>query len=77
MIHAAPSAPPAFAWDEWYAAGGRTIRIEEAADYMRKIREAQERRFTDPVAPGHQARGTRPIAGLLVPPSSTQSVTAT
>jgi epoxyqueuosine reductase QueG len=51
VIHAAPSAPPAFAWDEWYAAvGGRTIRIEEAAEYLRKIREDQEPRFTGPVA---------------------------
>ena len=55
MIHAAPSAPPAFAWDDWYAAvGGRTIRIEEAAEYMRKIREDQEPRFTGPVAPTKQ-----------------------
>lgn len=38
MLHAAPSAPPAFTWEEWYtAAGGRTIRIEEAAEHMRKI----------------------------------------
>src|SRR6187401_612449 len=43
--------PPAFAWEEWYAAvGGRTIRIDAVDDYLRLIREEQERRFTGPVA---------------------------
>ncbi len=52
MLAAAPSSPPAFAWDEWYAAaGGRSIRIEEAAEYLRRIREEHEPRFTGPVAP--------------------------
>jgi epoxyqueuosine reductase QueG len=50
-IEADRSSPPAFAWDSWYAAvGGRSIRIEEAAEYMRKIREEQEPRFSGPVA---------------------------
>ena len=42
---------PAFAWDEWYAAaGGRSIRIDAVDEYLRKIREEQEPRFTGPVA---------------------------
>jgi epoxyqueuosine reductase len=52
MIEAGSTSPPAFAWDDWYTAvGGRTIRIDEAGEYMRKIREDQEPRFTGPVAP--------------------------
>jgi epoxyqueuosine reductase len=48
-----PSAasPPAFAWDEWYAAaGGRTIRIDEVDEYLRRIRQEQEPRFHGAVA---------------------------
>ncbi len=52
MLAAASASPPAFAWDDWYAAaGGRSIRIEEAAAYLTRIREEQEPRFTGPVAP--------------------------
>jgi epoxyqueuosine reductase len=48
-----PSAdsPPVFAWDEWYAAvGGRTIRIDEVDEYLRRIREDQQPRFQGEVA---------------------------
>ena len=51
-LEASPTSPPAFAWDDWYQqVGGRTIRIEEAAEYMRRIREDQEPRFSGEVAP--------------------------
>lgn len=44
--------PPAFAWEQWYAAvGGRSIRIDEVAEYLRCIYEDQQPRFTGPVAP--------------------------
>jgi hypothetical protein len=47
----AATRPPAFAWDEWYAAvGGRSIRIEEVDEYLRRIRQDQEPRFDGPVA---------------------------
>lgn len=47
-----PSAPPPFAWEDWYAAaGGRTIRIEEASEYLRKIYDDQYSRFDGEVAP--------------------------
>jgi epoxyqueuosine reductase QueG len=43
--------PPAFAWEDWYAAvGGRSIRIDAVEDYLRQIRHDQEPRFTGPVA---------------------------
>ena len=43
---------PAFAWEEWYTAvGGRTIRIEEVADYLRQIYDDQYTRFVGEVAP--------------------------
>jgi len=48
---AVPAAPPAFAWDEWYAAvGGRTIRIDEVTEILRRIHDEQYPRFDGPVA---------------------------
>lgn len=45
------SAPPAFAWDAWYAlVGGRTIRIDEVDAILKQIREDQNPRFEGPVA---------------------------
>ena len=30
--------PPAFAWDDWYAmVGGRSIRIPEVDDFLRRM----------------------------------------
>ena len=47
--------PPPFAWDDWYAAvGGRSIRIEEADDILRRIYNDQEPRFSGPVSPEQQ-----------------------
>jgi epoxyqueuosine reductase len=52
---AAPSSPPAFKWDDWYAAaGGRTIRIEEVTEILRKIHDEQYPRFEGPVAPARR-----------------------
>jgi epoxyqueuosine reductase len=46
------SSPPAFSWDEWYAAvGGRTIRIEEVDAYLQQIHQDQYQRFEGEVAP--------------------------
>jgi ferredoxin len=43
---------PAFAWEAWYAAvGGRSIRIDEVTEYLRKIHEDQSKRFDGDVAP--------------------------
>jgi hypothetical protein len=54
MDSSAPSTvapPPAFAWEAWYAAvGGRTIKIEQVDEYLRRIREEQDPRFDGPVA---------------------------
>ncbi len=50
-IKAAPTSPPAFAWDAWYASvGGRTIDIPEGDDLLRRIYEEQYPRFDGPVA---------------------------
>jgi epoxyqueuosine reductase QueG len=47
--------PPAFAWDNWYAlVGGRSIRIEEVDDYLRRIYDDQCRRFEGEVAPARR-----------------------
>ncbi len=55
QIAAAPSSPPAFKWDDWYAAvGGRTIRIEEVTEILRKIHDEQYPRFEGPVAPARR-----------------------
>ena len=51
-MNAAPLAPPAFAWEQWYAAvGGRSINIEEVTAYLRQIYDDQSRRFDGEVAP--------------------------
>ena len=48
---AAPTSPPAFAWDEWYASvGGRSIRIEEVSAYLSQIYDHQYPRFEGEVA---------------------------
>jgi epoxyqueuosine reductase QueG len=47
----APS-PPAFAWEEWYAAaGGRSIAIDKVSDYLKRIYDDQYPRFDGEVAP--------------------------
>jgi epoxyqueuosine reductase len=44
--------PPPFAWEDWYSlVGGRSIRIEEADDYLRRIYDDQYKRFDGDVAP--------------------------
>jgi ferredoxin len=44
--------PPAFAWDAWYAAvGGRSIRVEEVDQYLRRIYDDQHPRFHGELAP--------------------------
>ena len=48
--------PPPFAWEDWYAAvGGRSIRIEEADDILRRIYTDQQPRFKGPVAEARRA----------------------
>jgi epoxyqueuosine reductase len=50
-IDADATSPPAFAWDAWYAlVGGRSIQIDHVSDYLRRIYEDQQPRFTGPVA---------------------------
>ena len=45
------SPPPAFAWDEWYAAvGGRSINIPAADELLRRIYDDQYPRFSGDVA---------------------------
>lgn len=52
----ANTSPPAFVWDEWYAGvGGRTIKIPEVEEYLRRIREEQYPRFDGPVAAAQRA----------------------
>lgn len=47
----ARTSPPAFAWDDWYAAaGGRTIKIDEVTEILRRIHDEQYPRFEGPVA---------------------------
>ena len=42
---------PAFAWEDWYAqAGGRSIRIDQVDEYLRKIYSEQYPRFHGDVA---------------------------
>ncbi len=44
--------PPAFQWEEWYAAiGGRRIQIAEVDEILRQIREEQYPRFTGTINP--------------------------
>ena len=50
-IHGDAASPPAFAWERWYAAvGGRTIRIDEVTEILRRIHEDQYPSFDGPVA---------------------------
>jgi ferredoxin len=49
---ASPDSPPAFQWEEWYAAvGGRSIRPTQVNAYLTQIRDEQCLRFEGPVAP--------------------------
>ena len=45
------NSPPAFSWEEWYAAvGGRSIRIEDVREYLDRIYNDQYPRFGGEVA---------------------------
>jgi len=45
------AAPPAFAWDDWYAqVGGRSIRIDDVDRLLRQIYDEQYPRCSGPVA---------------------------
>ena len=45
------NSPPPFSWEEWYAAvGGRSIRIEDAREYLDRIYTDQYPRFGGEVA---------------------------
>ena len=49
---ASSDSPPAFQWEEWYAAvGGRSIRPAQVNAYLTQIRDEQCARFEGPVAP--------------------------
>jgi len=51
-----PARPPAFAWEDWYeAVGGRSIKIEQVDDYLRRIHDDQYARFDGPVATARHA----------------------
>jgi epoxyqueuosine reductase len=67
VLRASPASPPAFAWDDWYAAaGGRTIRIDEVSSYLQKIYEDQYPRFDGPIAPGrHEFSSAAEASGAL------------
>jgi epoxyqueuosine reductase QueG len=46
------NSPPAFAWDNWYAGvGGRSIRVDEVDDYLKRIYTDQYARFSGEVSP--------------------------
>jgi epoxyqueuosine reductase QueG len=46
------SSPPAFAWDDWYAeVGGRSIRVDEVDDFLKRIYTDQYARFEGDVSP--------------------------
>ena len=50
------TSPPAFAWDDWYAAvGGRSIRIPEVNDLLQEIYDHQYPRFDGEVAADRRA----------------------
>lgn len=49
-------APPAFAWDEWYArVGGRSMQIDKVAEYLQQIHTEQQPRFTGAINPQHRS----------------------
>src|SRR5687767_479464 len=53
------SSPPAFAWDDWYAAvGGRSIRIPEVTDLLQEIFNHQYPRFAGEIAAERRAFGS-------------------
>lgn len=50
-MKASKNAPPAFKWEEWYAAaGGRQIRYEDTEAILQEIKAEQYPRFDGPVA---------------------------
>jgi Pyruvate/2-oxoacid:ferredoxin oxidoreductase delta subunit len=50
-VGAPVASPPAFSWDDWYATvGGRSIRIPEVDDILRRIYDDQYARFHGEVA---------------------------
>jgi len=55
----AAASPPAFAWEEWYAAaGGRSLAIDKVSDYLRQIYDGQYPRFDGDVAPNQRRFAT-------------------
>jgi epoxyqueuosine reductase len=61
------SHPPAFAWDQWYAAvGGRSIRIDEIDALLRRIHDDQYPRFTGEVSPEQRRFATPDDAATFV-----------
>ncbi len=66
-ILASDDSPPAFSWDEWYlGAGGRTIDIPAADDYMRRIKTEQYPRFEGEVSNEKQVFTTPIDASKLI-----------
>lgn len=61
---ASPDSPPAFQWEEWYAAvGGRSIRPAQVNVYLTQIRDEQCLRFEGPVAPERHLFASPPGGG--------------
>lgn len=49
-MQSSKNSPPAFQWDQWYAAiGGRQIKIKKVDDVLAEIKEFQYPRFTGPI----------------------------
>ena len=49
-MQSSKNSPPAFQWDQWYAAiGGRQIKIKKVDDVLADIKEFQYPRFTGPI----------------------------
>ena len=72
-IAGAPSSPPAFSWEKWYAGvGGRTIRIDAVDDYLRQIRQDQEPRFCGSVAATRRDLGSPESAAQHLKEMATQ-----
>jgi epoxyqueuosine reductase len=65
--------PSAFDWESWYAAaGGRTIAIPEVDEFLRRIREEQEPRFTGPLAVDRTAFGSPAAAARHLKDKATE-----
>lgn len=51
-MQGAPTSPPPFSWDHWYASvGGRSINIKGVNDILHQIKEYQYPKFTGEVNP--------------------------